>query len=176
MPAAIDGISKKTSPRTTINPVDDVLDGTVADVVISSAEFPVVGTVGGRLEKVDGTCVMVFGTCAIVVGIGVVIVCGTGGIGWTGGIDPAVFVGALKVCGGTPLMTNVLVVPVPIPPVTVMFGLSCVATGNEVKEGPVNASPRTPTGKSEVMNSNPENGPRRSGVPKNSSITNLEVC
>jgi hypothetical protein len=95
----------------------------------------------------------------MVTGSGVVTVCGTGGIGSTGGIELTVM-GTVAVVTGTvvvgtkPLITNVLE-----PGVITPLVFSCVATGSEVNEGPVNASPRTPIGISEVMNSKPVNGP-----------------
>ena len=57
-----------------------------------------------------------------------------------------------------------------------MFAFNCVATGNEVKDGPVNASPKTQMGKSALMNNNPVNGLSSSGLPENNCVTNLEIC
>jgi hypothetical protein len=56
-----------------------VPDEAVADT--TTAGFTVVGSIGGRLENVEGTCVIVFGTCVIVLGSGVLMVGGIGGIG-----------------------------------------------------------------------------------------------
>jgi len=173
-PVVISGNMNTTSPRTRRTPVAVLVTVVVGT---SAAGFTVVGTTGGKLENVDGICVIVLGTGFSVFGKGVLIVAGTGGIGSTGGIAN-VLAGVVIVCGTPPLKTNVFPVPVVITPVVtvVTFGLNCVATGNAVKEGPVNASPRTPTGKSVVMNNKPVKGLSRSGVWENNSVINREIC
>src|SRR5262249_19525143 len=73
-------------------------------------------------------------------------------------------IGVVALCGEEPAKTNV------------PFEFNCVATGSDVKDGPTNANPRTPTGTSEVMNRMPVKGCEKSASPGKNSVTNLGIC
>ena len=135
------------------------------------------------MAKVCGGTVTVAGTVvAGIVGDGIVVTGIVDGIGTveigTIGCDGIVIVGVVAVVGviapGTP---EIIVVVVPtLPAAKVVTPVNCTEVGNAVKDGPTNCRPSTPVARSELTTSDPVKGAASSGVPENSSVTNLGIC
>jgi len=56
------------------------------------------------------------------------------------------------------------------------LGFNCVATGSDANDDPLNASPSTPIGTFELMNSKPWNGSDDDSRRGKSCVANLESC
>jgi hypothetical protein len=125
-------------------------------VVVTGTVGVVIGCGGAIPTKVDGKGSRVEGICVIVVGTPVVV--------------------EVTVAGLFRVIVETTVPVVAIPTFVVVLGLSCAATGSDVKDGPTNVRPITPTARSELMNNNPENGLVNCGVPAKISVANREVC
>jgi hypothetical protein len=92
---------------------------------------------------------------------------------------PGVVIGTVRLGIGVVKPGTIAVVGVgaDIPVKTnVPFEFSCVATGSEVKDGPMNAKPITLIGTSELTKSNPVKGCENTARPGKSSVTNLGSC
>lgn len=60
--------------------------------------------------------------------------------------------------------------------VITLFVLNCAATGRDVNVSPTKASARTPIGTFELINNNPVTACVKLGSPRNSSVTNCDIC
>ena len=157
-------------------PVIIVLLAGVPNTAVDWVVVPMAKTCGGTVT-VAGTVV------AGIVGDGIVVTgivegIGTVEIGITE-VDGIVIVGVVAVVGviapGTPEIIVVVVVPT-FPAAKVVTPVNCTEVGNAVKDGPTNCRPSTPVARSELTTSDPVKGPASSGVPENSSVTNLGIC
>lgn len=134
------------------------------------------------IAKVCGGTVTVAGTVvAGIVGDGMVVTGIVEGIGTVEmgivGVDGIVIVGIVAVVGDvTPVPEITTVVAATLPAANVVTPASCTEVGNAVNDGPTNCRPSTPVTRSEFTTSDPVKGAASSGVPENSSVTNLGIC